>query len=166
MEIARVLVPAKNPGQGVACMPIPEVDKSFVPVFLDSGIVLGGQGVTAKFRRDLHRKLAKGGAAVDSKLCDVDKALVFALDNLWVFADSMSAVRERAALRTLQRCLKQGYLKRFQQLQEDAPPGLATGDATAPEPSVVAQRLTAAKSLDAQMNQGGQVQETGAENIL
>jgi len=74
-----------------------ELEKACVPLTLQK--VVGGKVAIEHYRRDLSPYTTKGS-------CNLDLGLAFAL-SLWVFMDAMHEKRERAALRTLQRCFRQ-----------------------------------------------------------
>jgi len=77
----------------VPTAPFKELEKACIPLTLQA--MVGGNNAIEHYRRDLGPHTTKG-------LCNLDLGLTFAL-SLWVFMDAMRGMRERAALRTLQR---------------------------------------------------------------
>ena len=114
------------------------LERACVPLLLEQ--MVGGKYAIENFRREIRRFVKKGR-------CDVDHGLARALP-LWIFMDVMRAVRERAALRTLQRCFR---LKKQAKAASAIEPNT---EKPLPSPRVT-ERLNSARHLDAELNSQG-----------
>jgi len=112
------------------------VEKACTPLFVKS--MLGGPFAIGQFKKGLREKSS-------SSMVGFDDAMALAL-SLWTFSDSLRGMRERAALRTLQRAFK-AYLAN-KNLERQRSEGIAV-----PSSPRVAERLASARELDSRLNE-------------
>jgi len=103
----RTIVEVLGDGSGDGCLLLRQaVEKAVVPINLQS--VLGGPFAIKSFKskmKALTSETAKG------HMVNLDKAIYVALD-LWRFSDTLRTLRERAALKIMQRFFKQRSLRK------------------------------------------------------
>ena len=144
----------------VPTAPFKELEKACIPLTLQA--MVGGKNAIEHYRRDLGPHTVKGS-------CNLDLGLSFAL-SLWVFMDAMRGMRERAALRTLQRWFHRRQAKAANIAEKNepvpvtsVPKEVANNEddldipqltAAVPPSPRVNERLNEARSLDARLNSG------------
>jgi hypothetical protein len=138
---------ARDEGGGVIARDF--FEKASIPLMFSQVNVLGGRQAVANFKLKLS-KLSGDGSRATKGFVNFDKSVLFAL-NLWSFADSLRALRERCAFQCLKRFIRRHHKLKIEEPNKTAFAlvGTTQGKSNAAQIPHAAARIHEAQALDA-----------------